>query len=166
MLGNSKKNNDTDIFDIGTRVNSNHVTMLDSQVVANDTVDTGAAIVELVVSKDNQDGVLSLLSSHEDSITTEELERVHRCLGEGDNAVVIIDGISDPSGVVSICLFRSFQLKIPTSTGSASSSSSELRLRRHLPAKVSAIRLNQKRPIIEGGLTFLISAPEGSLHMG
>ena len=68
---------DTDIFDIGTRVDSNHVAVLDSQVVTNDSVDAGTAIIELIISKDDEDCVLSLLASDEDGVTTEELERLH-----------------------------------------------------------------------------------------
>lgn len=87
---------DTDIFDIGTRVDSNHVAVLDSQVVTNDSVDAGTAIIELIISKDDEDCVLSLLASDEDGVTTEELELVHGGLREGNDTVIIVDGIGDP----------------------------------------------------------------------
>ena len=80
----------------------NHVTMLDSEVVANNPVDAGAAIIELVIGKHNQHSILSLLASHEDCIPTEKLERVHGGLGKGDNAIVIVDGIGDPFRMISI----------------------------------------------------------------
>jgi hypothetical protein len=86
----------TDIFDIGTRVDGDHVTMLDSQVVTNDSVDAGAAIIELIIGEDDEDSVLSLLASNEDGVTTEELELVHSGLREGNDTVVIVDGIGNP----------------------------------------------------------------------
>lgn len=86
----------TDIFDIGTRVDSDHVSMLDSEVMADNSVDSSTAIIELLVGKDNQNGIFSLLSSYQDGITTEELKGVHGSLGQGNNAVVIVDGIGDP----------------------------------------------------------------------
>ena len=87
---------ETDIFDIGARVDCNHVAMLDSQVMTNDSVDSSAAIIELLIGKDDQDGVLSLLTSHQDGVATEELKGVHGRLGQGDDAVVIVDGIGNP----------------------------------------------------------------------
>lgn len=72
--------------------------MLDAEVVADNSVNASAALIELLISEDDEDGVLSLLASDEDGITTEELEGIHGSLGEGDNAVVIVDGVGDPDG--------------------------------------------------------------------
>lgn len=58
-------------------MNSDHVAVLDTEIVADDTVNPGAAIVEALVGQDDEDCVLSLLASDEDSVTTEELEGVH-----------------------------------------------------------------------------------------
>ena len=55
----------------------NHVTVLDTKVVANDTVDASAAIIELLISQDNEHGVLSLLAADKDGVTTEKLQGVH-----------------------------------------------------------------------------------------
>jgi hypothetical protein len=71
----------THIFDVGARVNRDDIAMLDPQVVTNDTVDPDASIVQLIVSQDNQDGVLSLLSSDEDCVTTEQLQLLHGVVG-------------------------------------------------------------------------------------
>lgn len=86
----------TDVFDIRARVDGDHITVLDSQIVTNDSVDASAAIIEFLVGKNDEDGVLSLLASNQNGITSEKLELVHSGLGEGDNAVVIVDGIGDP----------------------------------------------------------------------
>lgn len=87
----------TNIFDIRAGVDGDNVAVLDAEVVANNAVEAGAAIVEIVIGKDNQDSVLSLLSADENGITTEELELLHGVVGEGDNRVIIVDRISNPA---------------------------------------------------------------------
>jgi hypothetical protein len=77
-------------------VDGDHVAVLDAQVVTNDSVDASAAIIELIVSEDDEDSVLSLLASNQDGVTTEELELVHGGLREGNDAVIIVDGIGNP----------------------------------------------------------------------
>jgi hypothetical protein len=61
-------------------VDSDHVTVLDTEIVADNPVDAGAAIIELLISKDNENGVLSLLSADKNSVATEQLQGVHRGL--------------------------------------------------------------------------------------
>lgn len=79
------------------------ITVLDTQVVAHDTIQTAAAIVELIIAKDDENSVLSLLAADEDGVATEELERVHGVVGQGDNGVVIVDSVGDPViGIVSL----------------------------------------------------------------
>jgi hypothetical protein len=70
--------------------------MLDSEVVANNSVDASAAVIELIVGENDENGILSLLASNQDGVTSEELELVHSGLGEGNDAVVIVDGIGNP----------------------------------------------------------------------
>lgn len=70
--------------------------MLDAEVVANHTVDAGTAVIELLVSEDDEDSVLSLLAADENCVATEKLQLLHGVFGEGNNAVVIIDGIGNP----------------------------------------------------------------------
>jgi hypothetical protein len=94
-IGNGENRNSLGVFDIGARVDGDHVTVLDPQVMAHDSVDASAAIIELIIGEDNEDGVLSLLASDKNGVTSEELERVHGGLGEGNDAVVIVDGIGD-----------------------------------------------------------------------
>lgn len=86
----------TDVFDVGAWVDGDDVAVLDAQVVAHDTVQTAAAIVELVIAKDDKNGVLSLLATDENGVATEELERVHCVVGQGNNGVVIVDGVGNP----------------------------------------------------------------------
>lgn len=77
-------------------MDGNHVTVLDSQVVTNNSVDASATVIELLVSEDDEDGVLSLLASNQDGVAAEELELIHGGLGEGNDTVVIVDGIGNP----------------------------------------------------------------------
>lgn len=67
----------TYVFDVRARVDGDNITVLDTQVVANDTVYPRRAIVEVVVGEHDKNCVLSLLALDEDCVTTEELERLH-----------------------------------------------------------------------------------------
>ena len=84
----------TYIFDIGARVHSDHVAVLDTKVVTHNTVDAGASIIEIVISQDNQHGVLALLALNENGITTEKLESLHGVVRESNHRVIIVNGIS------------------------------------------------------------------------
>ena len=86
----------THIFDIGTRRNGNHVAVLHSQVVTDNTVDSGATLIQLLVGENDEHSLLSLLASYEDGVATEERQGVHGGLRQGNNAVVIVDGVGDP----------------------------------------------------------------------
>jgi len=66
-------------------VNGDDVAVLDTEVVADDTVDTGLTIFEIVIGENNQDSVLALLSLDQDGVATEELERLHGVVGEGND---------------------------------------------------------------------------------
>jgi hypothetical protein len=54
-------------------VDRDHVTVLHPKVVANDSVDSSTTIIELLIGENNQNGILSLLSSNENSVATEQL---------------------------------------------------------------------------------------------
>lgn len=86
----------TYVFNIWAGLDSDHITVLDPEVVANNAVDPGAAIVELLISKDDENGITPLLSADKNSVTTEELEILHGRLGQGNDGVVIISGVGDP----------------------------------------------------------------------
>ena len=75
------------------------IAVLDAKVVANDTVQSGTAIIEIIVGEHNQDGVLPLLAANQYCVAAEELERLHGVVGEGNDGVVIVDGIRDPETV-------------------------------------------------------------------
>lgn len=49
----------------------------DPQIVSDRTVYPRRSIIKVVISKNNQDGVFSLLSLDKDSIATEELQSLH-----------------------------------------------------------------------------------------
>jgi hypothetical protein len=95
---NEAAENDTYVFDVRARVDGDNITVLDSQVVANDTVYPRRAIVKIVVCEHNQDCILALLALDQDSVTAEELERLHGVVREGDDGVVIVHGIGDAGG--------------------------------------------------------------------
>ena len=82
------------------------VAMLDSKVVSHDTVHTCATIIKLIICQNNQNGVLALLSLDENCITTEELKSLHGVIREGNNRVVIVDGISDPVYVMLVSIYN------------------------------------------------------------
>lgn len=87
------------IFDIWARVKSDHITVLDAEVVADHPVDAGASVIKLLIGKNNQNCVFPLLATNQDGIAAEELQGVHSRLGQGDNTVIIVDGIGDPETV-------------------------------------------------------------------
>jgi hypothetical protein len=67
----------TYVFDVRARVDGDNITVLDTQVVANDTVYPRGAVIKIVVCKHDEDGVLPLLALDENCVTTEELESLH-----------------------------------------------------------------------------------------
>lgn len=76
-------------------MDSNDVAVLDTEVVADNTVDAGLTILEIVVGENNQDGILALLSLDQNGVATEELESLHGVVGEGNDGVVIVGGVSN-----------------------------------------------------------------------
>lgn len=96
----------TYIFDIGASVHGDNVAVLNTEVVAHDTVDAGAPVVQIVIGQDNQDSVLPFLALHQDCITSEELEGLHGVVRQSDNRVVIIDGIRHAVDEVSASIRR------------------------------------------------------------
>ena len=92
----------TYVFDVGAGVDGDNVTMLDTEVVADNAVDAGLTILEIVVGKNDQDGILALLSLDQNGIATEELESLHGVVREGDDGVVIVGGVSNTKKNVSI----------------------------------------------------------------
>jgi hypothetical protein len=58
-------------------VNGDHISVLDSQVVPHNTVETGASIVEVIIGEHDKHCILALLATNQYRITAEELEGVH-----------------------------------------------------------------------------------------
>lgn len=87
---------ETHVFDVRARMDGDDVAVLDAEIVADNAVQAGAAIIKIIVGQNDEDRVLSLLASDEDCVAAEQLERLHGVVGEGDDRVVIIDGIGDP----------------------------------------------------------------------
>jgi hypothetical protein len=80
-------------------VNRDDIAVLNPQVVTDNAVEAGAAVIEIIVGENDENGILSLLSSYENCVATEELESLHGVIGERDNGVVIVDGIGNPGPV-------------------------------------------------------------------
>ncbi|KAI6751077.1 hypothetical protein HG530_013991 [Fusarium avenaceum] len=97
-------------------VDGDHVTMLDSEVVANNSVDASAAIIELIIGKNDENSILSLLASNQDGVTSEELELVHGGLGESNDAVVIVDGITQNTYISWLGFFFFLRIAVATSS--------------------------------------------------
>lgn len=77
-------------------MDSDDVAVFDAQVVTDNTVDSGTAIIEVVIGQDDQDGVFSLLALDQDCVTTEELQRLHGIVRERNDRVVVVRRICDP----------------------------------------------------------------------
>lgn len=75
-------------------MHSDHVAVLDTEVVTHNTVDAGAPVIEIVISQDDQHRVLALLALHKDCVATEELESLHGVVREGNDRVIIVNGVS------------------------------------------------------------------------
>lgn len=89
----------THVFDVRARVDRDDITVLDAQVVADNPVEASTAIVEVIIRQHDQDGVLPLLASNQDGIATEELQSLHRVVRQGNDRVVIVDGVGNPATV-------------------------------------------------------------------
>lgn len=77
------------------------VAVLNAEVVAHNTVDPGASIIQIIIGKDDQNSILALLALHQNCVTPEELESLHGVVRQGDNRVVIVDGIRHAVGELS-----------------------------------------------------------------
>jgi hypothetical protein len=89
------------VFDVGAWMNSDDVSVFDAKIVTNNTVYPSASIIELIVSQDDEDGILSLLSLDQDSVSSKQLQSFHGLVGESDDRVVVIFGIGNAKQVSS-----------------------------------------------------------------
>lgn len=99
---------ETYIFDIGARMDSNNIAVLDTKVVSHNTVDAGTSIIQIIIGQDNQNGVLALLTLDEYCVATEELESLHGVVGKSNNGVVIVNGIGHAIDELSVFYFHLF----------------------------------------------------------
>lgn len=74
-------------------MHGDNVAVLDAEVVAHDTVDADAPIIQIIIGKDDQNSVLPLLALHQNCVTPEELEGLHGVVRQGNNRVIIVGGI-------------------------------------------------------------------------
>ena len=75
--------------------------MLDTQVVSNNAVDPRATIIELVVGKHDEHGILSLLALDEYRVSAKQVEVLHGLIRQTYDRVVIVRGICDSAAKVS-----------------------------------------------------------------
>ena len=112
----------THVFDVRAGVDGDNVAVLDTEVVADNTVDASLTILEIVVGENDQDGILALLSLDQNGVATEELESLHGVVGEGNDGVVIVGGVGDTESM-SVRVWQVEMTAAPTSMSWASSSS-------------------------------------------
>ena len=91
----SRRADSTYVFDIWAWVHRDQITMLHTEIVSHDTVDASTSIIQVIIRKDNQNGVLAHFTLDQNCIAAEELQRLHRVVGEGNNGVVIVDGVGN-----------------------------------------------------------------------
>jgi hypothetical protein len=77
-------------------MNSDDIAVLDAKVMSNNTVHTCTPVIQLIISKDDQDCILAFLSFYQDSVTTKQLQSLHGVVGECNNRIIIVDGIRNP----------------------------------------------------------------------
>jgi hypothetical protein len=58
-------------------VHANDVANLNAQIVSHNPINSGAAIIEVVVGKNNQHRISALLAFDKHSVATEEHKRLH-----------------------------------------------------------------------------------------
>jgi hypothetical protein len=63
----------TYIFDVRAGMDSDDIAVLDSEVVANHSVDAGASIIKIVVGQHDQDCILALLAFYQYRVASEQL---------------------------------------------------------------------------------------------
>lgn len=76
-------------------MDSDQITVLDTEVMPDNTVDANAAVIEIVIGQHDQDGILPHLTLNQNCVTPEELQGIHSVIGESDNGVIIVSGIGD-----------------------------------------------------------------------
>lgn len=63
----------TDIFDIGAGMNGDNIAVLDAEVMSDNAIHACASIIQIIISKNDEDCILALLSLDQDCIATEKL---------------------------------------------------------------------------------------------
>ena len=76
-------------------MNSDQVTVLDTEVMPDNTVDANATVIEIVIGQHDQDGILPHLTLNQNCVTPEKLQGIHSVVGESNNGVIVVSGISD-----------------------------------------------------------------------
>lgn len=76
--------------------------MLDTKVMSDDTIHAGTSIIKVVIGQHNEHGISAFLSFDKYRIATKQLERLHGVVRQGNDGVVIVDGVGDTSPPVSL----------------------------------------------------------------
>lgn len=72
------------------------IAVLDTQVVADNSVDASTSIIEVIVGQHDQNGILALLAADKNGIAAEQLKLFHGVVGQGDDRVVIVGSVRHP----------------------------------------------------------------------
>ncbi|KAH3663657.1 hypothetical protein OGAPHI_005058 [Ogataea philodendri] len=99
-IGNWQNRDSGGKLDLRTRMDGDNVSKSDSQIVSCHSVDFTNTIFDVVIGQDDQNGVLSLLTFDQRSVSTEQLQQLHGVGRHGDDRVVIIGSIVDDQGII------------------------------------------------------------------
>jgi hypothetical protein len=78
-------------------VNRDHVTVLHSQVVSDYSVNSGTAIIKIIIGENDQDSILPLLAADKNCVAAEQLQLLHGVVGKRNDRVIIVNCISNPA---------------------------------------------------------------------
>lgn len=87
---NGQHMNTLAVWNVTTRVDSNHIAETDAEVLSNDLIHTDIASFTLVVCQHDAYTILASLTFDENSISSEELEFLHLLHAQGNNGVIVV----------------------------------------------------------------------------
>lgn len=64
--------------------------------MSDDSVDSGTAIIEVIIGEDDQNGILPLLATDKNCIAPEQLKLLHGIVRKCNDGIVIVDCIGNP----------------------------------------------------------------------
>jgi hypothetical protein len=71
------------------------IAVFDAEIVADNSIYACAAVIKIIIGENDENRVFPLLALNQDCVATEELKRLHGVVREGDDRVVIVNGVGD-----------------------------------------------------------------------